>query len=199
VVEPGAPEERIDLVAFSTVRGESGEEVVRICRFLKISAMTYVTSCRRPCELITGCIGMAILAIERRVSTQQRKSRELMPLDHVGDLPRLKPVAARAISTELGFVDIDMTRRAELTGADESELLMTADARSCLVLAVQRKAGLRMIERCVSSHLPGIRLVTRLTRNLEFAVRRCLSQTGMDHCDKQANDQRSLRSHFPPS
>jgi hypothetical protein len=160
VVETRVPEERIDLVACSAVGRESGKDVVRICRLLEVRAMTNVTCCRRPGELIIRGTGMTVLAVERCVSPEQREPRELMPLDHVGDLPRLKRVTACAVCTELGFVDIDMTGRTELTGADKFELLMAADAACCLVLSIQREAGLCVVKRCIASHLPGICRVT---------------------------------------
>jgi hypothetical protein len=55
------------------------------------------------------------LTVESGVAANKREPRPLMALDHVGDLPRLSAVAARAIRTELGFVDIRMARLARRT------------------------------------------------------------------------------------
>ena len=74
---------------------------------------------RRTEILITRNAGVAILAIQRRMFSNERESCGLMPLEHVRYLPRPNGMAPGAIRTELGFVNIGMTCSASLTSSLE--------------------------------------------------------------------------------
>jgi len=51
---------------------------------------------------------------------------------------------------------------------------MTTRTSNCIVLAIQNKSGLCMIEACVRSHFPGIRCVAGQARDFDVSVRRLL-------------------------
>ena len=63
-------------------------------------------------------------------------------------------MAPQAVDTELGFVYVGMTRNAVGFQAGESQVLVAADAGNDLMLALNGKARLRMVERRIILHLP---------------------------------------------
>ena len=121
-----------------------------------------------------------------------------MALDHIGNLPGLWRMAPCTVGSKLGFMDIDVARRAEGFRTGECEVLMTACAFCCPMLAFEGKPCRRMVEARIRSHRPGIGRVTRLTGDLEFPVWRGLCTTQRSRGKNEKNGEESPHDHCPP-
>ena len=132
------------------------------------------------------------------MSAEERETRQLVALHHVGDFPGLRVVAANAVAAELGFMDIGVTRCARGTNAVEFQLLMAAGAICNPVLAVEREACLRVVKGRIRTHLPRIGGMTRLTRYIELAMRRGLGPESRRCDDEKHHDKRNASDHLAP-
>ena len=178
VVEGCRPCERRSQMAFSTIGRKARRSMVGVGRCREITPMTTDTRRRSTDILIVRGIRMAVLAGERRVFARQRESRRLVFLDHIGYCPRLCRVASETIRSELRLVDVGVARSAAITCLCKLQVLVAAGAGDRLVLAVEHKARLRVIEACIGTHAPRVGRVAGLTRNLDISVGRLLGDSG---------------------
>lgn len=198
MIESAAPLKRIQLVTFTAINGEAGEGMTWISGVIKIRSMTAIARCGGSGVQAIRSSGMAFLAVERSMHAEERKPRRLVSLDHVSDFPRLERVASNAIRSELRFVDVDMTRRADLTGKLERKILVTTYARCGLVPSFKRESGGGVIERHIRPHLPRIGRVTLLAWDRKLSVRRCLAIAQAHACKCQTGCNEHSDVHFTP-
>ena len=146
--------------------------------------------------------GMAHLAIKRGVDADQRESRLLVHLAH----PRIvRPACGSmaSITTIAELVGVDVLMAGDTFGGSFSELQrrMAASAGNGLMLPLQRKSRLRVIERDLRKvDLPGFDRVALLTVQREVCpvwILACLSHgiTGRKN-GLQHQHQNSNKSHF---
>lgn len=120
--------------------------MIGVCRIRKVGAMASDTRNRGADILVPRNTGMTILAGKCCVSSDQRKPRLLMFLNHIADVPRLHRMTSRAIRTQLCFMNIRMARRAARIYACEFQVFVTTCAFDGFVLTFKRKTGLGMVK-----------------------------------------------------
>ena len=115
---------------------------------------------------------MAGTAVQRGVSSEQRKAvLVLVDLLH-GNLPALDGVALFAAGTELAFMDVGVTIRALIAHVGKYRFDMALRAGDPLMHTAQREAGLVVVELWhVADRLPSTQRVAVLAGNIQVAVR----------------------------
>ena len=116
-----------------------------------------------------------------------------MPLDHIGDFPRLRRVASNAVRSELCFVHVGVAGSAAAVGPGEFEIGVTTDARDALVCVGEREPGLSVVEFRVRPHRPGVRRMAGPTRDFDIPVRGILGAADTHpRCREQQEKQNRL-------
>jgi hypothetical protein len=109
VHKPSAPHKRRYVMTLRAISGKTRRNVVRCERSAEIILMAPEAICRRSGKLLLSRVRVTSLARQRCVLAEQRKPRRLVLLNHVGNLPRLRGVAAKAIRPQLAFVNVGVT------------------------------------------------------------------------------------------
>jgi len=155
--KPSPPHKRCYLMALRAIGGKPGRNMVRRKRPPEIILVATEAIRRRSGKLLLSRVRVTGLARQCRVLAEQRKPRRLVLLNHVGNLPRLRGVAAKAIRPQLAFVNVGVAR--ETIGGFGCRKLQSLVARFALdglVRAREREPGDFMIDG-VPVHFPGIR------------------------------------------
>lgn len=115
---------------------------------------------------------MAGIALERGVSTNQRKAVLVILHGTDGDIPSLHCMAALATGTHLPAMDIGMAVGAAGPGIGKDRLGMTAHARHILVPADQGITGAIMVKLGHRPYrFPADRGVAVLAGNIQISMR----------------------------
>ncbi len=128
-------------------------------------------------ELTNRADLVAGVAVDGRMSTDQRKSI-LMLIDVVnGNLPTIGVVAEATLGAILAAMQIGVATLAFDGGVAEIEILMAIDALHFRVPATQRKLGSRMVEfEFGAQRLPVLSAVTLLAPILELVTVRAMKR-----------------------
>jgi hypothetical protein len=122
MIKTAVPRIRRDGVARNAICGKSGRRMVRICRPCVIGAVTAHAFNRRSTILIVRRIGMARLARQDTVPSEESKPGLFMLLDHVRDLPRLHRMTAQAVFAKLALMHVRVARSAGRAGRGEFQV-----------------------------------------------------------------------------
>lgn len=170
--------------------------VWRVIRFLIIGQVARHALRRQPLKLSNRRALVAIVALHRGMSTEQRKTI-LVLLDLVdGNLPAINRVTLRAIGAKFSQVNIRMAIGAVLPDVGEDRLRMAFQTANFLVLPTQRISGFVVIEfQHRSYRTPGRRGVTVFARNRQRSVR---TADISFLCTKSRDEQKQPRNEQRP-
>ena len=177
-------------MALCTVRRESGGNMIRILSRLKISVMAAETRNGSTRVLMLGDTSVARFTLGRCVPADEREARLPVTLDHIGDAPGFCGMATHAICSEIGFVDIGVAGFAFLLSPAKYQSAVAAFARRRTVRARQNESCRYVIEFRILPHRPGIGSVADIALDLDFPVRRFLSEGELEthHRDDGKHD-----------
>ena len=173
----GSSEPTVERVARLTGGREVGSDVIRNCsadrlRAIQVRLVTADASCRQALELTDCRALMAIIALQRRVGSQQRKPVLVIFYLLNGNIPALHRVALRAIRAHFALVHVGVAVLAVLRHISENRFDVAQHALHFFMHSAQGIFRFIVIEfrNCLDG-TPSCSGVAVLTWDRERAVR----------------------------